>query len=293
VLAVVTGVAWLVLPVTAGELLADALADRSTAVRWVVGVGCWGAWTVAAGLLAVPRTTSLTGARFIVPAALPVTVWAALTAGGTPGPAGVAGLAAASLAAVLVLTAGMGDRGVNGSSYGAERRFALRPPAALLFGPLPLLWVVTMAGASAGPLLLASRQWVAGGAALLVGWALAAIIVMRTHVLSRRWLVMVPAGVVVHDPLVLADSLLVQRADLDSIGPAPATTAATDLSMGALGLGLEVRLRRPARLLTNAARRAAGGSFTAPGDEVTAVLISASRPGALMRTAVGRRLPIA
>jgi hypothetical protein len=287
-----TSLAWLVLPFTVGDLVAVALTDRSTPVQWVVAVGCWAGWALGAGLLVVPRTTSLTGARFLVPAALLVAVAAAIAGDGVPNVAGLTGLAAAAVAAAFVLTSGVGDRAVNGSSYGAERRFALRPPAAVVAGPLPLLWVVVVVGVGAGPLLLASRQWVAGGAALILGWALATLIVRRVHVLSRRWLVMVPAGLVVHDPLVLTDSLLVQRANLASVGPAPADTTAMDLTMGALGLGLEVRLRTQARLLTNAARRAAGGSFVAPGDEVTAVLVAASRPGAVMRTAQQRRLPV-
>jgi hypothetical protein len=42
------------------------------------------------------------------------------------------------LAAVISLSAPVGDRMVNGSSYGDERRMPLRPPGVLLLGPFEL-----------------------------------------------------------------------------------------------------------------------------------------------------------
>lgn len=287
----VVAVCWLALPFTAGDAVAAALAGRSTPVVWVVAVGLWLGWAVGAGAIVIPRTSSLTIARYVVPAGAAVAVWATADTG-EPTAAAVAGLVAATVAASLVLTAAFGDRSVNGSSYGDERRFALRPPTAVVLGPLQVLWVVVVAAVAAGPLLLAAQLWVAGAVALVAGWPLAVTIVRRTHVLSRRWLVLVPAGVVVHDPLVLVDSLLVQKANLASLGPALADTAATDLTMGALGLAIEVHLRTPSSMLTNAERRAAGGSLVAAGSEVDAVLVTPSRPGAVMRTVAQRNLPV-
>jgi hypothetical protein len=286
----VVAVCWLVLPVTTGDALADALGDRSAPVRWTVGVGAWAGWAVGAATLAIPRTSSLTVARFVIPAGVVPAVWAVTASGtsstGTPGPAGLVGLVglvAAAAAAALVCSAGFGDRSVNGSSYGAERRFALRPPGGVVV-VLPVLWALAVAGVITGPLLLAAGVWVGGAAATLVGVPLAVEVVRRTHVLTRRWLVFVPAGVVVHDPLLLTDSLLVQAGNLAGIGPAPAATTATDFTMGATGLAMEIRLRQPAEVLTNARRRAAGGSYTAPGEEVHAVLVTPTRPGVVMRT---------
>jgi len=296
VVPVLVGLCWLALPFTAGDLLTTAAEQRSTPVQWVLAVGLWLGWGVGVGTIAIARTSSLTLGRYVIPAGLAATLWAALETDPdgtrTLGVTGVIGLACAAAAAALVLTAAYGDRSVNGSSYGAERRFALRPPTAVVLGPLPLLWLVVTAGVVAGPLLLAARSWIAGVVVLAGGWALAPVIVRRTHQLSRRWLVLVPAGVVVHDPLVLTDSLLVQKNNLAHIGPALADTTATDLTMGALGLAIEVGLREPSSILTNADRRAAGGSFTAPGTEVSAVLVTPSRPGAVMRTVTERRLPV-
>jgi hypothetical protein len=293
---VLVAVCWLALPFTAGDLLADAGARRSAAVQWVLAVGLWLGWGVGVGTIAIARTSSLTLARYVIPAGLAATVWAALDVGAdgnrTLGVTGVAGLACAAAACALALTAPFGDRSVNGSSYGAERRFALRPPTAVVLGPLPVLWAVVIAAVAAGPLLLAARSWIAGAVVLVAGWALAPVVVRRTHQLARRWLVLVPAGVVVHDPLVLTESLLVQKGNLAGIGPALADTTATDLTMGALGLAIEVKLGEPSSILTNADRRAAGGSYTAAGTVVSAVLVAPSRPGAVMRTVAERQLPV-
>jgi hypothetical protein len=284
---VVVAACWLVLPVTTGEALADALAGRSAPVRFTVGVGSWAGWALGAATIAIARSSSLTLARFVIPAGVVPAVWAVATSGtgsgGAPGLAGLVGLGAAAAAAALVCSAGFGDRSVNGSSYGAERRFALRPPGGVVV-VLPVLWAVAVAGVITGPLLLASGVWAGGAVATLVGVPLAVVVVRRTHVLTRRWLVFVPAGVVVHDPLLLTDSLLVQAGNLAGIGPAPAATTATDFTMGATGLAMEIRLRQPAEVLTNARRRAAGGSYTAPGEEVHAVLVAPTRPGVVMRT---------
>lgn len=293
---IVVGICWLVLPFTSGDAVEAALTGREPLARWVVGAGAWALWATGAAVLAVPRTASLTVARFVVPAGLAATVAAVVVAAGSDDPdaavgvAAVIGVTAAAVATVLTLSATFGDRAVNGSSYGAERRFALRPTAAM-FAVAPLLWLIVVGAVAAGPLLVAGGLVVVGAAVTVAGWAAAGLVVRRAHVLSRRWLVLVPAGVVVHDPLVLTDSLLVQRRSLAGLGPAPADTGARDLTGGAFGLALEVRLTEPTSILTNAARREAGGSLTAPGEQVDAVLVATSRPGAVVREAAARRLP--
>ena len=71
---------------------------------------------------------------------------------------------------IAVLSAFTGAVFVNGSAYGDERRLPLRPPAALLLGPLELAWAVCVIGTVAGPLLLAAGSWIVGALALVVGW---------------------------------------------------------------------------------------------------------------------------
>ena len=64
----------------------------------------------------------------------------------------------------------------------------------------------------------------------------------RFHLLSRRFLVFVPAGLVVHDHLVLAETALFRWIEVRSVERALSGTTALDLTGGALGAALEVTL---------------------------------------------------
>lgn len=294
-------VLWGSLAFVAGDAVAGALDGRSEAVRTVAGALGWVLW--CAGLVAtlVPRTTSLTAARFLVPAGLPVVAWA-VWAAGDAGALEVVAVTAAAAAATLVLTPWIGHRFVNGSSYGDERRYPLRAPLPVLAGPLEVVWLAAVLGVTTGPLLLAAQQWVAGAAALLLGWPVAAGAVRAAHQLARRWVVLVPAGIVVHDPMVLVDTLLVQRADLARVGLAEVGTDATDLTLGAAGLAVEIELRDAVDVLPLAhqrGRRLGGAASDATVDtplgrtlEVRKVMVTPTRPGALLHDAGTRRLPI-
>jgi hypothetical protein len=232
----------------------------------------------------VPTTVSLTGLRVAAPAAVVAALAAVVSEGGSA--ATVVGLAGALVAALAVFWPGTGEAFVAGSSYGDERRMPLRVPGPLLAGPLVLVWVAAAAGVAAGPLLLAAGQWIAGVAVLAVGFPVAAAAIRSLHTLARRWLVFVPNGVVVHDPLALAEPVLVRRADVRSFGLAPADTAALDLTRGALGLALEVTLAPPVSVvLAGRGRRGVSEATTA-----AALLVAPTRPGAALAEARRRRL---
>jgi hypothetical protein len=187
----------------------------------------------------------------------------------------------------MAMWPGTADRFVDGSSYGEERRFPLRPPGVLLLGPIEVAWVVAVAGIVTGPLLLAAEVTVGGVVALVVGLPAAALMLRALHQLSRRWLVLVPAGVVVHDLLALRDPSLVLTRQVRSIGPAPSDTTATDLTAGALGLALEIDLAEPLKI-------APTGRFGLTDElrDVSAILVSPTRPGAVLRAAAERRLRV-
>jgi hypothetical protein len=148
---------------------------------------------------------------------------------------------------------------------------------------------VVVAGAVTGPLLLAAEVWVVGVVVLVVGWAAAAVGVRILHGLAQRWLVFVPAGVVLVDRMALTDALLVQRQRVDSLGPAPADSTAVDLTGGAVGLALELRLSRPETIVPAPRRPGRAGAEVVP-IEVDAVLIAPSRPGWVLDEARARRL---
>jgi hypothetical protein len=285
-----TAIAWLVLPFVAGPSFGDALDPRSRSVQLVATIGLWGFWAIGLVAALVPSTVSLTAIRVLAPASIGAAAWAALVVPhGASAPESVA-LGMTTLATVIALSAPVGDRMVNGSSYGDERRMPLRPPGVLLLGPLELTWLVVVAGIVAGPMLLAAHQWITGAVALVVGWALGGLGVRILHRLSQRWFVFVPAGVVIVDQMALTDSLLVQRQRVDSIGPAPVDTQAVDLTVGALGLALELRLTEPDLIIPAPPRRFGGGQATIDPVEVESVLFAPTRPGWVLSEATRRRL---
>jgi hypothetical protein len=154
---------------------------------------------------------------------------------------------------------------------------ALRVPGTLLLGPVELAWAVTVTAIVAGPLLLAAQQWIAGALATVAGVVAARFGLRALHRLSRRWLVFVPAGVVLHDPVVLGEAVLFPKRMVRSLGPAPADTSATDVTGRALGLVLELQLNEP---------------NTVRGEKTDRLLFSPARPGALLREARERGLPV-
>ncbi len=275
---------WLVLPVVAGPAVADAFADASRPVQTTSAVMAWGLWGLGLAALLVPRTLTLTVARVVVPGAVALVGWAAVT-GDEPAWA-AAGLVVATAALLVVLSPDAADLFVDGSSYGDERRVALRVPAGLGLLAVPVAWAALAAGVVTGPLLLAAGALAVGGAATVVGVVVAGAVAVRLHVLSRRWLVFVPAGVVVHDPLALAEPILFQRHHLRRIGPAPVDSDALDVTGGALGLALEVRSVEPVSV---GLRR---GRDTTETTGVVGLLVTPGRPASTLELARDRRLPV-
>jgi hypothetical protein len=283
-------VVWLVLPPLAGPALGDALDDVSAPVQLTAAVLLWGGWTATLVATLVPRASSLTALRIAVPAAAAAVVVAAVH-----GPRG-GDDAVALAAAVLALAAGWAgvtaDAFVDGSSYGDERRFVLRAPVSLLVGAAPVAWLLAVLAPVVGALLLAARAWVPGALLLLVGAAGVRLGVPAIHTLSRRWLVLVPAGLVVHDHVALPDPILLRRATLATVRPAAPADAehpgTLDASLGAPGLVLAIELAGPTELPV---AEGSGRTRTVATRTADRVLVVPARPGAFLRAAAGR-LPV-
>jgi hypothetical protein len=231
--------AWLVLPVTVGSAAARAGSDTSTAVHAVATAGLWLLWLIGLVALLVPSTASLTVLRLLAPVPLLV---AAVALVADRSVVGVLGVAAAVAVVAIVFRPRLGRAFCQGSAYGDEARYPLRPPGALVLGPLPLLWLFMVAAAAGGPLLLAARQWAPGIVVTLIAILALAVLPRRFHLLSRRFLVFVPAGLVLHDHLVLAETALFRWVEVAAIERALAETTALDLTGGALGAAAEVTL---------------------------------------------------
>lgn len=271
---------WASLPWTAGGLVGEALEGTGGTFGATATVGAWAAWAVGLAALLAPHTVSLTAIRVLAPAVLAAACWASVVAG-------VSGRAAPALTFAAVATVGamspvVGARFIDATSYGYERRLALRAPAAVLAGALAPTWALTVGGAAAGPLLWAAGHRVLGPALSVAGWLLAVAGVRAMHGLARRWLVYVPAGLVLHDRLALAEPTLFRRPVIASLGPALAGSEARDCTAGAGGLVFELRLAEP---VTITPARSGGDP-----EEVSALLVVPTRPAAVLAEARKRRI---
>lgn len=286
---------WVVLALCAAGPGGDALGGRSTAVVVVASAWAWLGWAVALVAMLVPRTLSLTVVRIAVPAGWAAAI-AAVALGDQTDALDVVVLAVATAALVVALAPPTTDAFVDGSSYGPERRLALRTPL-----PIAIVGAVTVGlvalGSIAGPLLLASRQWALGLVATLVGAAVVWLGSRSLHQLSKRWLVLVPTGMVVHDPIVMPEPQLFLRQSMARLGPAIAgadragdggagSPVVEDLTAGASGLVMALDLSESVELLVRDGRR--GTTLRT----VDGVLISPSLPAELLAEARQRRLPV-
>ena len=108
---------------------------------------------------------------------------------------------------------------------------------------------------------LAAGRWALGIPALLIGILFAAWLWAVTRRLAQRYVVFVPAGLTLVDPLALADPVLFARNRTLSVAPAATNPAGpdpdgapaserVDLSGGALGLAVELRTDGPTEVIT-------------------------------------------
>ena len=281
---------WLVVGAGAwsGDLIHEALRPEDGAARTVVTVAMWLAYGGVLAALFLPGARALTVVRIGVPAGA-VEMWGSHVWGrdGRFDLIAAIGLVAALVATNLVLQSAYAEAQVDAASYGDERRFLLRPPGPVLVALVLPMWAVSVACVAVGPLLLTARGWAAGIAAAAVGLPAAAFAAHTLFRLACRWLVFVPNGLVVHDHLAVAEPLPLARRGISSVGPALADTAAADLTAQAFGMALEMRLAGPvvASVVT--------GRNQSEERALTAILVSPSRPAAVLATAERRGLTLA
>jgi hypothetical protein len=281
----VARIAWIVVAVVGGTAVESAVADRSAAVSWTAAIGGWGLWAVAALGLAIASTWSLTVVRVVVPLALVATVAAGV--GGAPAIDLVLLGGPAIVAAAAVMTAEFGRQYVQASAYGDEERFPLRVPVGAGLAAV-VAWLLWATATIVGPLLIAAQSWVAG--VLLSALAVAGVVLLgpRWHRLSKRWFVLVPAGVVVHDPVVLADTFPLRTAQVASIALAPADTQAADLTGPASGYAVEIATTESVTAVFAFTPAEPNGKAI----HLRSFLIAPSRPGRALRSARARGLPV-
>lgn len=276
--------------VLAGGPLSDSLATRSDPVALTAAIVLWAGWGVVATALLVPSTVSLTVARSLVPAGTVSVIIAIVGAADAARLSGVsmAGALAACVVSCSVVASGeFGQAFVQASAYGDERRFVLRPPVSLMI-PAVVSWFVVCAALIIGPLALAARAWLLGvplAAFACVGsWLLAT----RLHRLSRRWLVLVPAGVVIHDRSVLAETVMIPVRTLSGARLAFADTEAADLTGPAAGHAVELSFAEVQTVVVAPTREHPRGRAL----HVRSVLVAPSRPGRFLSAAAASGLHV-
>ena len=232
-------VLWLVAALLPNNLT-DTMSSHSQVLRTTMSVELWLLWTLVALATWLHHPISLTTARCIVPV-----VVAHLLVGlpdSSFGAGNVIGTACALIDLVLIYTSDYGSIHVQAGAYGDERRYLLRVPAPIVM-PLALGWGVMMVVVCMTPLMLASEQYVVGSVGIVLSVGLLWQLPVRLHRLSRRWLVKVPAGWVVHDDVVLSENLLIKTHEVMSMNLALEGSEAIDLTGMTRGVPIEVQLR--------------------------------------------------
>lgn len=276
---------WILVAVVGGTAIEAAVDGRSDAVRWVAAIGGWTVFALVALALVVPSVLSLTAARVLAPLAVVAAIAAAVA--GAPA-ADVALLAVpAVLTAAVLLTADVGRWMVQASAYGDEDRLLLRPPVAAGTAAV-VTWILFSAAVVIGPLAVAGGPLLVGLPLCVVATAAVVFVGPRWHRMSRRWLVLVPAGLVVHDPIVLADTVMVRTGQVARIGLARADTQAADLTGPASGYAVEVRTTESVTTVFAFTPSEPNGRAI----HMTAFLVAPTRPGEALRLAAERGLPV-
>lgn len=273
---------WVVVALSATAALDDATRGATTAVRWTLAIGAWGWWGASLAALVVLGGIGLSVIRIVIPAALAVAITAMIVESGVSAAVFVG---ASLVATVLVATPEMALAALQASAYGSEKRFPLRPPVAFL-APMALAWVALVGSWMSGPLLVADRRWIPGILLTVVAVGATVVLGASFHRFSRRFVVLVPAGVVLHDPVVMVETVLVRRPDIGRIALADAGTTARDLTGVTWGPAVEVVLSGAVPLVARP-ERSASPRIERP----DAVLIAPSRPGAFLAAARAARLP--
>lgn len=280
---------WVLLPLSAGGAIGDALSGWSTAPARLAAVLAWAAWSVGLVALLSPRTSGLTALRVVAPAATVVAI-AASTSSATSAAAAALAVSSTLVAAGFALSAPIAQAAANSSAYGDEVRFPLRVPTSLLFGPVPLSVALVGSGVSTGPLLIADGRYIIGAVLTVLGFAIAIVLLRSLHGLATRWLVLVPAGAVVVDPLTLADPVLMRREHITKLTREPigrTGIGVIDLRLGTSGGTIEISLDEPQSFPRRRGRR------DMELRDANVVLVATVRADTLVALAGDRRIGVA
>jgi len=261
-------VGWLAIAVLPQSLSAsNGESGASTVGFWLA----WGIWVVIALAVLVPHPLSLVTVRLLAPL-LALHTGATVLEESTLQWSTVLALLLMIAVSATAFSARYGTVHAQAAAYGHERRHLLRPPMAVL-APLALVWLVV---AALGAVAIRGEQLAVSLSTTALFIALAVFMLRRALVLSRRWLVFVPAGIAVHDPLLLRDTFMVRNHDVRALRDAASNTEAFDVTGTTWGTPLELVLSHP----HDVSLSPFGARLTGTLDRlhVTALLVAPSRP---------------
>jgi len=197
---------------------------------------------------------------------------------------------AAALASVLVLLAAeTAEVMVQAAAYGDERRFPLRSPAATL--PATVLgWVLWCGVIVGGALATIDGRWLLGLPLVAIGIALGSALVAALYRSTRRWLVLVPAGIVLHDPVVFAETVMVPTRDVQNCRLAPADTQAADTTGPAAGHAVEISVREMITIVLAPPPSSRGATTSAI--HARSFLVAPLRPGRALAAIAAAGMPV-
>ena len=231
--------AWVVLALSSPwQTISD---DASRSVSWVLLTWSWLLWTAVGASLLVPSPMSLTIVRIVVPLSVVVSVVASQPLA----------IFCSVVALIVCASPVFVDSMVQGGAYGDETRFALRTPLPYVM-PAVIAWLLFTTAIIGGSLFLAAREYVVGAILVAIGIFLSRTIPQRLHRLARRWLVIVPVGIVVHDHLVLHETIMAHTEKILSAARASNVGEAADLTGGVIGDRLTIALTEADKVVLSA-----------------------------------------
>jgi hypothetical protein len=204
------------------------------------GIVAWILWAVVAIGTWIHHPISLTTIRCLAPIAVFYSAVYALSE--SLSSLNIAVVTCGIISLMLMYTADYGSAHVQAGAYGNERRFLLRIPAPVVL-PTLITWALFATVLVVLENAVQSENYVLGIPLLLALIAMSWKFAPQMHRLSKRWLVRVPAGWVVHDDLMLAENLLIRSHNLIAIDLALADTEALDLSGMTRGVPIQISLR--------------------------------------------------
>ena len=204
------------------------------------GIVAWILWAVVAIGTWIHHPISLTTIRCLAPIA--VFYSAAYALSESLNSLNIAVVTCGIVSLMLMYTADYGSAHVQAGAYGNERRFLLRIPAPVVL-PTLITWALFATVLVVLENAVQSENYVLSIPLLLALIAMSWKFAPQMHRLSKRWLVRVPAGWVVHDDLMLAENLLIRSHNLTAMDFALAESDALDLSGMTRGVPIQISLR--------------------------------------------------